>query len=84
MLSSVLRSKRAIQVNIQIMRIFTRLKWLLTTNEELRKKIEAIEKNFTSHDKQIQLIFEIIKQLLTPPELPEKPKRPIGFGKDQS
>lgn len=76
MLSSVLNSERAIQVNIQIMRTFTKLRELLTGNEEIKRKIEAMEKKFEKHDHQFQIVFDAIKRLL---EVPEKPKRRIGF-----
>lgn len=69
MLSSVLRSKRAIQVNIQIMRVFTKLREVLATHKDLQRKIEG-------HDDQIKYIFKILKQMLTPHETP---KRKIGF-----
>ena len=69
MLSSVLRSKRAIQVNIQIMRTFTQLRNMLTTHEDLRHKIEAMERTY---DKQFRIVFEAITQLL---EVDEKTKR---------
>lgn len=74
MLSGVLHSKRAIQVNIQIMRAFIQLKRMLLTNTSLRRKIEEMEKKY---DKQFSIVFEAIKQLLEPP--PVKPKPPIGF-----
>jgi len=61
MLSSVLNSKRAIQVNIQIMRAFTQLRQMLLTHKDLKKKIEAMEKKY---DKQFKIVFEAIKQLL--------------------
>jgi len=73
MLSSALNSKRAIQVNIQIVRAFTQLRQMLATHEDLRKKIENME---ASYDEQFQIVFEAIKQLL---EEEEKPKRKIGF-----
>ena len=73
MLSSVLNSKRAIQVNIQIIRTFTQLRELLATNKELRIKIENMEKKY---DKQLREIFEAIKCLLMEET---KPKNPIGF-----
>lgn len=73
MLSSVLRSDRAIQVNVQIMRTFTKLRQLLLTHVELKKKIEDMEKKY---DQQFQVVFEAIRQLLEPPETP---KRKIGF-----
>lgn len=74
MLSGVLHSKRAISVNIQIMRAFIQLKRMLLTNADLRRKIEEMEKKY---DKQFLIVFEAIKKLLEPPPLKEKP--PIGF-----
>ena len=73
MLSSVLNSQRAIQVNIQIMRTFTRPREILATPEELRRKIEQMEKKY---DSQFKIVFEAIRQLMIPPETP---KRKIGF-----
>jgi hypothetical protein len=61
MLSSVLKSDRAIQVNIQIMRAFTQLRQMLSTHEELREKIEAMERRY---DQQFTVVFDAIKQLL--------------------
>ena len=86
MLSSVLNSKRAIQVNIQIMRACVKLKELLLTHKDLAIKIEALERKYDDHDVKIQAIFNAIKQLLEapkpePPKL-EVPKRKIGFHKD--
>jgi hypothetical protein len=74
MLSSVLGSDKAIEINIQIMRTFSKLRELMAEHKDLRLKIEEMEKKY---DKQFQLVFNAIKKLLTPP--PEKPKRPIGF-----
>jgi len=76
MLSSVLRSKRAIQVNIAIMRAFVRLRQILATHKELAHKLSELEKKIEKHDAEIQAIFEAIRQLMTPPE---RPKRKIGF-----
>jgi hypothetical protein len=73
MLSSVLRSKRAVEVNIEIMRIFVRLRQLLATNAELSRKLEALEKKY---DAQFKVVFDAIRQLMAPPELK---KRKIGF-----
>lgn len=73
MLSSVLHSDRAIHVNIQIMRTFTKLRELMATHKELSQKVEALEKKYDYHFK---LVFDAIKKLLDPPE---KPKRRIGF-----
>jgi hypothetical protein len=81
MLSSVLNSERAIQVNIAIMRAFVKLKQVLATHKELAEKLKELEGEVGKHNKLIIEIFEIIKQL-TPPPLPlPKPKGPIGFGK---
>jgi len=74
MLSGVLRSKRAIQVNIQIMRAFIQLKRLLLTNMDLKRKIEGMEKKY---DKQFAIVFQAIKQLLE--SAPVKEKRITGF-----
>ena len=73
MLSSVLKSDRAIQVNIQIMRAFTQLRKMLSTHEELRRKIEAMERKY---DQQFKVVFDAINQLL---DVETKPKRKIGF-----
>ena len=73
MLSSVLNSERAIVVNIQIIRTFTRLRELLATNEALRRKVEEMERKY---DEQFKVIFEVMKQLLTEEE---NPKRELGF-----
>ena len=76
MLSSVLRSKRAVQVNIAIMRVFVRLKEILSTHKELAHKLSQLERKIEKHDTEIQAVFEAIRQLMTPPE---RPKRKIGF-----
>jgi hypothetical protein len=73
MLSSVLRSERAIKTNIQIMRAFTQLRKMLSTHEDLKRKIESMEKKY---DEQFRIVFEAIKQLMTPPD---KPKKKIGY-----
>ena len=66
MLSSVLRSKRAVAVNIEIMRTFVRLREMLASNRELAQKLSELERHLASHDKQIQAIFEAIRQLISP------------------
>ena len=77
MLSSVLNSETAIQVNIQIIRVFTKMKQLLLENKELFLKIEKVEKQLTNHDKDLQNIFTILKKLIS---IPDSTKRnPIGF-----
>ena len=85
MLSSVINSERAIQVNIAIMRAFVRLKRVLATNKELAEKLKKLEKRMDKQDKYVIAIFEIIKSLMPPlpppPQPPPKPKEPIGFGR---
>lgn len=76
MLSSVLNSERAIHVNIQIMRVFVRLRELMISHKDLAQKIENLERKFKQHDKNFVIIFEAIRKLLDPPE---KPKNRIGF-----
>jgi len=76
MLSSVLRSKRAVQVNIEIMRAFVKLREMAGTHRELAKKLADLESRLKDHDEKIEIIFEAIRQLMAPPE--EK-RRKIGF-----
>ena len=76
MLSSVLRSRRAVEVNIEIMRAFVRLREVLATHKELAIKLDDLERRIKDHDEQIQAIFEAIRQLMTPPQ---KPGKRIGF-----
>jgi phage regulator Rha-like protein len=76
MLSSVLRSKRAVQVNIEIMRAFVRLREMLATHKELARKFGELEERISDHDEKIEAIFEAIRQLMTPPE---KKRKKIGF-----
>ncbi len=75
MLSSVLNSDKAIAVNIQIMRTFTKLRELMLVHKDLRIKIEEME---SKYDSQFQIVFKAIKKLLNPP-VPRKPKIPFGF-----
>ncbi len=77
MLSSVLNSERAIQVNIQIMRTFTKLREMILTHKELKQKIEAMERKYDYHFK---IVFDAIKKLL---EQPEKTRGRIGFRKEK-
>lgn len=77
MLSSVLKSGRAVQVNIAIMRAFVKLREILATHHELAKRLEELEGRFQQHDAQIQEVFEAIRALLAPQPHPGKPR--IGF-----
>lgn len=80
MLSSVLNSKRAIHVNIAIMRAFVKLRRIFSTHKELAEKLNELERKVVNHDSEINGIFEVIRKLMAPPpEPPEKSKRKIGF-----
>ncbi len=74
MLSSVLRSNQAVEVNIQIMRAFVKLRELLGTHKELARKLMAMERKY---DSQFKVVFDAIKELMAAPPVPEK--RQIGF-----
>ena len=76
MLSSVLKSDRAVRVNIAIMRAFVKLRHTLDKNRELARKFEQLEKRVGEHDEEITAILEAIRQLMA---LPEKPRRQIRF-----
>jgi len=73
MLSTVLHSKRAVQVNIEIMRAFVRLRQMIASHAELARKLNALENKY---DTQFKVVFDAIRQLMIPPELKRKP---IGF-----
>ncbi len=82
MLSSILNSERAIRVNIAIMRVFVKLRETLSTHKELAYKLSQLEHKIEKHDEEITLIFDAIRQLMTPPE-PKRTK--IGYlrGKEE-
>ena len=73
MLSTVLNSERAIQVNIEIMRAFVRLREMIATHKDLARKLEALERRY---DAQFKVVFDAIRELMAPPE---SKKRKIGF-----
>jgi hypothetical protein len=75
MLSSVLRSERAVRVNIEIMRTFVRLRQILSSNAELARRLAAIERKY---DAQFKIVFEAIRELMSPAKVAAR--RPIGFG----
>jgi hypothetical protein len=76
MLSSVLNSQRAIQVNIQIMRIYTKLKEMLMTHKDILLKLEKLERKTNKHDENFKIVFDYLKELLNPKT---EPLRKIGF-----
>ena len=78
MLSSVLRSKRAILVNIEIMRAFVRMRQVFAANSDLARKLEALEKKY---DAQFKAVFDAIRELMTPPTAP--PRGKFGFARDR-
>ena len=75
MLSSVLNSERAVQVNIEIMRAFVKLREMLASHKDLALKLAEMEKKY---DSQFKVVFDAIRELMTPIEPPPKPRR-IGF-----
>jgi hypothetical protein len=79
MLSSVLKSERAIEVNILIMRAFVKLREIISTHKKVEEKLKELESKLREHDDQIIQIIQVINQLITPPQ-PQK--RKIGFGND--
>lgn len=76
MLSSVLNSERAVSVNIQIMRIYTKMREMLMTNQEILLKLEQLEKQVVQNSEDIQMIFAALKELLNPPQ---EPRPRVGF-----
>src|SRR6266513_1915183 len=72
MLASILNSDRAIEVNIQIVRVFTKMREMLLTHKDILLQLEKMERKLTGHDEDIQLIFKYLKQLLNPPQQPRK------------
>ena len=80
MLSGVLHSRQAVKVNIAIMRAFVRLREIFATHKELMRKLEDLERKYETHDKQIHVVFEAIRQLMS---ADQKPRRRIGFEVDK-
>lgn len=76
MLANVLRSDRAIQVSIRIIEIFVKMREMLSTHRDILLKLEHLERKATDHGADIQLIFEYLKELLSPPQ---EPRNMIGF-----
>jgi len=77
MLSSVLRSQRAVRVNIEIMRAFVRLRQVLAVNAELAKRLDQLEARVGKHDEQFVAVINAIRELMKPP--PPRRRKPIGF-----
>ena len=82
MLSSILRSNQAIKVNIQIMRIFTKVRQLLTDNLSVRLEIEEIKKKLANQDKNIELVFNYLDELIEKKENPKQHKE-VGFKRNR-
>ena len=85
MLASVLNSERAIQVNLQIVRVFIKMREILATHKDILRKLEEIEKKYTDHDQKIMLIFEYLKQLeqTKQEDLELKTRKKIGFKRSE-
>jgi hypothetical protein len=75
-LSTVLNSSRAIRVNIQIIRLFGKMRRMLLTHKDILLKLEQLEKDVNKNSKEIQMIFSVIRELLNPPQ---EPRRKIGY-----
>ena len=82
MLASVLNSNQAISVNIQIIRVFTQIRQVLGDNTELRLEIEKIKNKLEKQDKNIELVFQYLDELLEQKSKPEPPKKSIGYKPD--
>lgn len=82
MLSSVLNSSRAINVNIQIIRIFTRVRQVLIDNTDIRLEIEKIKNKLENQDKNMEIVFKYLDELLEKQESPKPPRKRIGFKPD--
>lgn len=82
MLSSVLNSKRAIKVNIQIIRIFTRIRQIISDNTDIRLEIEKIKNKLDNQDKNMEIVFRYLDELLEKQEQPNPPRKRIGFKPD--
>jgi hypothetical protein len=76
MLSSVLNSKRAIQVNIIVIKTFMKLREIISLNKDLAQKLSQLERKYERHDEQIHAIFDQIREFMT---FKDKPKKQIGF-----
>jgi hypothetical protein len=79
MLSSVLNSKRAIQINILIIKTFVRLRRLISGHRELAHKVAELERGYSKHEIDLTTVFKVLKKLMERPSIEEKPKRRIGF-----
>ena len=79
MLASILKSETAVKISIQIIKVFIQLRQMLSAHKELAYKLSQLERKIEKHDKEIQSIFEAIRQLMA---IPKKPKRRIGFHAD--
>ncbi len=76
MLSGVLNSKKAVHVNVSIMRAFVRIRQLLSSNKDLARRLEELEKRHAKHDEDFKIVFAAISELMEPPV---KPRPRIGF-----
>ncbi len=79
MLASILNSGVAVQASLQIVRAFVQLRQLLSENRQLAERVAELERQFGGHDAAIQNIFELLRELMNPPE---EPRQPIGFHED--
>jgi uncharacterized membrane protein len=81
MAANVLNSAKAVEVSVQIVEVFVKMRRLALSVDEIARKVRSLERKFVEHDDHFKVVFEAIRQLMAPP--PEKPKRRIGFKSDE-
>jgi hypothetical protein len=79
MAANVLQSERAVKMSIAIVEAFVRLRRMVLSLDDLTRKVNELEKSFLQHGRQFEAVFEAIRQLMAPPEVPEPKRRQIGF-----
>jgi hypothetical protein len=84
MLASVLNSPRAVQVSIGIVRVFVKLRAILSTHHELARRLDELERKFEKHDSELHYVFEAIRELMAPEPVPAKRRIGFGAGKESS
>jgi len=81
MAANVLNSAKAVEVSVQIVEVFVKMRRLALSVDEIARKVRSLERKFVEHDDHFKVVFEAIRQLMAPP--PEKPKRRMGFRSDE-
>jgi hypothetical protein len=84
MLASVLNSPRAVQVSIGIVRVFVKLRAILSTHHELARRLDELERKFEKHDSELHYVFEAIRELMAPEPVPAKRRIGLDAGEETS